>query len=89
MTRLRPVAEDDLTMAELEAVLLLSLLTRGLGISGWTECLPPMLPPAGLGLGKLVGPVMARSLRPCCRAKASASSSEILNLGNCSDLVWR
>ena len=79
MTRLSPVAELDLTMA----LAVLSDLTKGLGISGWT-----LWRDMGLWLdtGRDTGPAPVSSW---CSRRASSSSSEILNLGSCSDLVCR
>jgi len=69
--RLSPLALLDFTILDF------SFLTRGLGISGSTDSL-------GLTrLGREAGPDMFRSHKPLI-AKASASSSEILNLGSCS-----
>ena len=81
MKRLRPVALVDFTMGG-EAGAGLSLLTRGLGISGQCCLFRPRR-----AAGSEVGPLTARSLSPACRAQASASSREMLNLGSWSDLV--
>jgi len=69
--RLSPLALLDLTILDF------SFLTRGLGISGSTDNL------GLIRLGREAGPDMFRSHRPLI-AKASASSSEMLNLGSCS-----
>ena len=82
MNRLSPVALVDLTMEQGAGGL--SLLTRGLGISGQCCLLRPRLV-----TGREVGPLTAKSLRPAWRAKASASSRLMLNLGSWSDLVCR
>merc|ERR1719336_895211 len=75
--RLSPVALVDLTMLGL-----CSLLTRGLGISG--KCLE-----AGAGVRAGAGSEAGPLLSPACTAQASASSSEMLNLGSCRSERWR